>query len=261
MTAGIGPVNRERNTMMRRLVLAAVVGLMVTLMVSGCSWSDGDGALKGSGTVVTESRAVAGFSAVDLRGVGILRVTQGAAEALTIQTDDNLVPLITTEVRNGTLVIAIDTKDHPHGVDPTTLIYDLTVTSLQALSVAGAAQVEGRSLTAGELHLDMEGAARVDFNQLQATTLHVTSAGGSAFTLAGTVDTQEIVITGAGEYQAKALASRTATVRITGAGHASIAVAEALDASIDGAGVIEYVGSPAVVQHVTGLGVIRQVEA
>ncbi|HYP61952.1 MAG TPA: head GIN domain-containing protein [Thermomicrobiales bacterium] len=246
---------------MRRFILAAIVGLAVTLAVSGCSWSESGEALKGSGTVVTESRAVAGFTGVDLSGVGILRITQGAAEALTIQTDDNLLPLITTQVRNGTLIIAIDTKDHPHGVDPTTLVYDLTVTSLQALSVAGAAQVEGRSIAADDLRLEISGAAKVDFDQIQAKALHVTSAGGSAFTIAGTVDMQEIVITGAGEYRAKGLASRTATVRITGAGHATIAVAEALDASIDGTGLIEYVGSPTVVQHVTGLGVIRQVEA
>ena len=194
---------------MRRFILAAIVGLAVTLAVSGCSWSESGEALKGSGTVVTESRAVAGFTGVDLSGVGILRITQGATETLTIQTDDNLLPLITTEVRNGTLIIAIDTKDHPHGVDPTTLVYDLTVTSLQALSVAGAAQVEGRSIAADDLRLEISGAAKVDFDQIQAKALHVTSAGGSAFTIAGTVDTQEIAITGAGEYRAKGLASRT----------------------------------------------------
>jgi hypothetical protein len=252
--------HRERNDPMRHVMLAALVSIAVAIAVGGCSWSEGGQALKGSGTVVDESRAVSGFTAVDLSGAGVLRISQGNVETLTVRTDDNLQPLITTEVRNGTLVIAIDTRDHPHGIAPTTLVYDLIVNSLQALSVSGAARVEGQTLSSGDLHLDISGAAQVHFDVLQAKTLRVTSAGGSAFTLAGTVDTQEVEIAGAGEYQAKALASRIADIRITGAAHATIQVTESLDASIEGTGVIEYAGSPTVNQHITGLGVIRNVE-
>jgi hypothetical protein len=245
---------------MRHVMLAALVSIAVAIAVGGCSWSDSGQALKGSGTVVDESRAVDGFTAVDLQGIGVLRISQGIAESLTVRTDDNLQPLITTDVQDGTLVIGIDTRDHSHGIAPTTLIYQLTVTSLQALSVAGAAQVEAQSLATGNLHLDISGAAQVHFDELQARALRVTSAGGSAFALTGTVDSQEVEIAGAGEYQAKALASRTATIRITGAGHATVQVAESLEASIDGTGVIEYAGSPTVDQHIAGLGVIRHVE-
>lgn len=245
---------------MRRLPIAAIVGLAVLFAVSGCSWPERGEPLKGSGTVVTESRAVAGFTAVDLRGTGVLRVTQGKEEGLTVRTDDNLLPLITTEVRNGTLIIAIDTRDHPHGIAPSTLVYNLSVTSLEALLVSGAAQLEGHALATGDLRLDIDGAAQVRLDDLQATTLRVSSSGGSDFTLAGTVDRQEITIDGAAEYRARELASRTATIQITGAGHAVIQVAESLDASIEGTGVIEYAGSPTVTQQITGLGVIRRLE-
>jgi hypothetical protein len=245
---------------MCRFLLAAIVGLTVAFAVSGCSWSERGEPLKGSGTVVTESRAVSGFTAVELQGTGNLRITQGPAEALTVRTDDNLLPLITTKVRNSTLIIATDTKDHPHGITPTTLVYDLSVTSLQSLSVAGAAQVDGHSFATDDLRIDIDGAAQVRLDGLQATTLRVSSSGGSDFTLAGTVDRQEITIDGAAEYKARELASRTATIQITGAGHATLQVAEALDASIEGSGVIEYVGSPTVSQKVSGLGVIRRLE-
>lgn len=246
---------------MRHLMPTVLAIVLVAIAVGGCSWSESGQALKGSGSVVDESRTVSGFSAVDLQGIGVLQLKVGTAESLTVRTDDNLQPLITTEVRDNTLVIAIDTRDHPHGIAPTTLIYDLTVTSLQALSVSGAAQVESQSLSTGDLRLDIDGAARIVFADLRAETLHVSSDGNCAFTISGTVDAQEIEISGAGEYRAKALASRTADIRISGAGHVAIQVAESLDASIDGTGVIEYAGSPTVVQHVSGLGVIRHVES
>ena len=248
---------------MRRLILAALVGIVAALAVGGYAWwrTDEGEAFKGSGTVVTEPREVSGFDAIDLSGVGVLRITQGTAETLTIRTDDNILPLITTEVRDGTLHIGIDNRDHPHGIDPTTLAYDVSVKSLRALSVSGATQIEAGSLAVGDLRLDVDGSAQVALDGLQATSLRVACSGGGAFALSGAVDRQEVVIEGAGDYQATELASRTATVRIVGAGQVAVQVAESLDASIEGAGVVEYAGQPTVVQHVTGAGVVRQIES
>ncbi len=256
-------VSREGGTALRRLILAAIVGIVAVFVVGGYAWwtADEGQAFKGSGTVVTEPREVSGFAAIDLQGVGILRVTQGGAETLTVRTDDNILPLITTEVRDGTLHIAIDTSEHRHGIDPTELTYDVSVTSLQALSVAGAARVESGSLATEDLRLDIDGAVRVAIDGLQARNLHVSSSGGSSFVFTGTVETQEVVIDGTADYQARQLSSRTATVHINGAGHVVVRVSESLDAAIDGAGVVEYIGQPAVVQHVNGVGVVRQIEA
>jgi hypothetical protein len=248
---------------MRRLIVAAVVGVVALVAVGGYAlWRADDGdAFKGSGTVVTEPREVSGFAAIDLRGVGVLRVTQDTTETLTVRTDDNLLPLITTEVRDGTLRIAIDTREHRHGIDPTELTYDVSLTSLQALSVSGAARVESASLATEDLRLEVSGFAHVTLDGLQATSLHVASSGGSAFVVNGAVDAQEVVVDGAADYRARELTSRTATVRINGAGHVVVRVVESLDAEITGAGTVEYIGQPAVVQHVSGVGVVRQIEA
>jgi hypothetical protein len=247
---------------MRRLILAAIVGLTAVLVVGGYAWwqTDEGKALKGSGTVVTEPREVSGFSTIDLQGVGVLRITQGTVETLTVRTDDNILPLITTEVRDGTLRIAIDTTEHRHGIDPTDLTYDVSVTSLQALSVAGAARVETGPLATEDLRFDVDGAARISVDGLQAQNLHVASAGGSVFVFTGVVDTQEVIIDGTADYQARQLTSRSATVEIDGAGHVVVRVSESLDAEIDGSGVVEYIGQPAVVQHVNGVGTVHQVE-
>jgi hypothetical protein len=248
---------------MRRFILAVVVGVVAVLAVGGYAWwrVDEGEAYKGSGAVVTEPREVSGFVAIDLQGVGVLRVTQGTAETLTIRTDDNILPLITTEVRDGTLRISIDTSEHRHGINPTELAYDVSVKTLQALTVSGAAQVESGSLATGDLRLEVNGSAHVSLDGLQATSLHVSSSGGSAFVFTGAVDAQEIVVDGTANYQASQLTSRTATVRINGAGHVVVRVAESLDAAIGGAGVVEYIGQPTVVQHITGVGVVHQVKA
>src|SRR5690242_12646963 len=76
-------------------VLSAAAG---SLLTAGClSISDGH-TVHGSGNVVTEARPVSGFDRVSVSGAGQLKVTQGDAESLTIETDDNLLPYIRSEV-------------------------------------------------------------------------------------------------------------------------------------------------------------------
>jgi hypothetical protein len=57
--------------------------------------------MTGSGNVITESRDVAGFNEIALGGIGTGIVTQGDEEALTIEAEDNLLPPIGSEVREG----------------------------------------------------------------------------------------------------------------------------------------------------------------
>ena len=59
----------------------------------------------GSGNIVQETRSVTGATGVDLQSVANLTIEQGAPEELILQTDDNLLTLILTDVQNGILVI------------------------------------------------------------------------------------------------------------------------------------------------------------
>ena len=46
--------------------------------------------VRGSGNVITESRTVAGFNAVELSGIGTLIIEQSDRESLEITAEDNL---------------------------------------------------------------------------------------------------------------------------------------------------------------------------
>ena len=58
----------------------------------------------GSGVAKREARDVGPFSGVDVSATLEASVTIGAETSVTIEGDDNLVPLIKTEVRDGRLV-------------------------------------------------------------------------------------------------------------------------------------------------------------
>src|SRR5262245_121595 len=81
------------------LSMALVIGL------AGCDLSSATGRSKGSGIMKTEKRSVAPFDSVEVSCHGSIQVRTQGQEGLEISGDDNIIPLITTEVNNGILHI------------------------------------------------------------------------------------------------------------------------------------------------------------
>src|SRR5215475_389629 len=81
------------------LSMALAIGL------AGCNLSSAVGGVKGSGITKTEKRSLAPFDSIEVSCHGSIQVHTQGQEGLEISGDDNIIPLITTEVNNGTLYI------------------------------------------------------------------------------------------------------------------------------------------------------------
>src|SRR5687768_12132665 len=92
--------------------------LIAATAASGCGVSvDWDGpSVAGSGVRTSVTRSVATFDHVDVGGAYDVVVRVGAAPSVVLEGDDNLLPLIRTEVRDGTL--HIDSEDDMRSRDP-----------------------------------------------------------------------------------------------------------------------------------------------
>jgi len=55
----------------------------------------------GSGTVVSQARQVQNFTELAMTTIGDVELTQGSTEGLTIEAEDNILPLLTSTVQNG----------------------------------------------------------------------------------------------------------------------------------------------------------------
>jgi hypothetical protein len=240
--------------MKRHLVwLTLIVLITASLACATPSIPSGIRTIKGSGNVVTEERDVSGFDSVALLGFGRVIVTQGDEESLTVETDDNLMQYIETQVRGGTLELGF-TEDDILLRPSDSIIFRLSVIDLTALDASGAGKFEIDELDADRLEVTLNGAGDIKIDSLSATDLVVTVNGAGQVELAGQVKTQEISLNGLGNYVATDLESQTATVRVPGAGSVVIWVLDTLDVTINGAGSVEYYGSPAVTQDIGGVG-------
>ncbi len=232
--------------------LILILGLTVVILFSGCIGLGG----AGSGNVVNETREVSDFQEVSLSGIGNLIISQGEQETLSIETDDNVLPYINSEVKNNRLEITYDPRmpAPTEGVN----IY-LNVVDINVVELSGAAKIEANQLNTDNLTLNMDGAGQANIDNITTEELFITNSGAGRITISGTTDQQTITINGAGEYRAADLVSRSATITINGSGNVILNVSEILNAIINGSGNVEYRGNPEVVEQISGIGSVRPI--
>jgi Putative auto-transporter adhesin, head GIN domain len=236
-TSGLAEADRSGANVREGFVMRwrFVLMLGVTLALTNCIVVSGT-RVQGSSQVVSAARKVSGFTGVELEGIGELRIQQTGTESLTIEAEDNILPLLTSDVSNGTL--RLGTKRNVHLVVTEPIIYHLTVKDLSNLSVAGAGDASAPNL--------------------ETDTLTVAISGSGNVATGGTADTQNVQISGSGTYTAEDLASRAAIITVSGSGDVVVRVSETLDATITGSGSIAYIGNPTVTQRISGSGTITQ---
>ncbi len=210
---------------------------------------------RGSGSVKTETREVSNFNKVNLAGSGDLTIQLGEKEALTIEAEDNILPLLTSEVRGDTLELGVKPGT---SINPTKPIrYNLTVKNLTSTALLGSGSISASGLSADQFNASLIGSGDYRLQNVNFKKLIANIAGSGNMTMDGTADSQEVTIPGSGEYQAKDLKSQSADVNIAGSGTATVWPSQSLDVNILGSGTVEYYGSPKVTQKIGGSGNVR----
>jgi len=211
--------------------------IVVALLLCAC----GLRTVRGSGRLVTESRDVRDFDRVSLSGSDEAIITQGDEESLTVETDRNVMRYITSEVRDGTLVLG--TKIGAI-VRPTRLRFTVSVKDLAGLTVSGSGDIVAERVDTDRLEIKTSGSGQVRVDTLRAEQVEVRISGTGDVELAGQVTAQEVTIVGSGEYRGGDLRSETSAVTIRGAGDATLWTTESLDARLTGRGSASYYGNP-----------------
>jgi hypothetical protein len=236
-----------------RSLLAGIAFVLTAALVSGC----GVTIVNGSGKSITQNRTVANFQYVSLEGLGDIAITQSGAETLTIEAEDNVMPLIKTEVKNGILSIRFDQKNWQDVIRPSKPIkFALGVKTLSGVELSGAGNIQAPTLKAGVLAIKISGAGAVKFDKLEATELSTSVSGLGNVELTGAVAKQTVELSGAGQYLAGNVAGRTAKITLSGGGNATVWATDSLDVTINGAGQVSYFASPKITKSITGLGVL-----
>ena len=173
--------------MNKRIYVPSIL-LLIALLASGCGFQ----MVNGSGKVATETRNLSGFSSVTLAGIGNVYITQGPAESLRIEAEDNLIPYFDTSVQGGTLKIGI--KDQYLGVTllPTRPVnFYVTLPKIEAITLAGSGNIFAGKLQAGAFGIYLPGSGNISTDGLAASDLDI-RLGGSGNINLGTVSASQV---------------------------------------------------------------------
>jgi hypothetical protein len=138
--------------------------------------------IRGSGRVLTESRQVSGFDEIDVCCGMQLILSQGQAESLIIEAEDNILPEIVNEVSTGRLRVHFD---NPSGRKSYRLTRPVRVTvsviEIHNLVISGGGRLEAGPVESDRLSLEVSGGSRAELEQLAAESLEVEITGGGRF--------------------------------------------------------------------------------
>ena len=243
----------------RRLALAS--GFLLCAALAGVSkpahaWDWGWGPkVTGSGHVITTARAVSGFTSIDLTIPADVKLVQGSTEGLSLETDDNIAPLIETVVEKGRLMIRMQKKTG--SINTKVLRMTVNVRVIEQLDVSGSGNITADKLQAAQLKCGIAGSGDMRIGDLEASTLRISIAGSGDFLASGKTDTLEGSIAGSGDINTQSLSANAVKLNIAGSGDAAVWAKKTLKVSIAGSGDVSYFGDAEVSKSIAGSGSIR----
>jgi hypothetical protein len=235
-------------------IFAAACALSAPTAVMAWGWGT---TVTGSGTSKTEERQVSGFTGIGMSVPGKLTIIQGDKEGVTVEADDNVVPLIETKVERDSLRIRF-TEKNVNLKTKTPMRITVYAKTIDSLSVAGSGDIIAESLKAPKLKTSIAGSGDVAIKNLTADTLKISISGSGDFAVGGKVDSVEASVAGSGEIKAGKLESKQVKISIAGSGDATVWAKEALNVSVAGSGDVKYYGNPEVKKSVLGSGSMKR---
>jgi hypothetical protein len=218
--------------------------------------------VEGNGNVRRQAREVGHFKGVAMALAGkveIRRAPDSAQEGVTIETDDNLLPLIETVVEDGTLQIR---TRRPVSIHTRSLRILVQVRQLDRLALAGSGDIDADRMDGAQVQFDIGGSGAIRVGRIDAERV-VVAVGGSGKLRAdeGAARTVSISIGGSGNIDLARVRAESANVTIGGSGDATLQVRDSLSTTVMGSGSIAYYGDPRISTSMLGSGKVRRLGA
>ena len=215
----------------------------------------------GSGEIISEGREVAPFSHVEVDGATDVIITYGSTQNVTVIADDNIVPIIRTEVSGETLRIE---PDEPYS-SSTQVRVEIVVPIIRSVDVEGSSDIEVRGVPIeadgiDSFTLEIDGSGDAEIDDMRAERVDIDIEGSGGVRLGGRGEVLEIVVEGSGDVDALDFEAEEGIARIEGSGEIRINVVSILRATISGSGSILYRGNPTILEKtISGSGEIRTI--
>ena len=239
---------------MHTKILSAFLGLaVIVLTITGCIIVINGKSVQGSGNIITQEREVSEFSKVHLKGSGKVFLTPGEKQSLEIKTDDNIMPLIETDVSGNKLTISHGN----HHLRPTSFEVYITLENLEGVRISGSGDIIGKGrFVTDTLYAEISGSGDMDL-EVETGLLETKISGSGSIHLAGKAEDYTVSISGSGKINAFDVDAKHVSLKVSGSGDCRVSASESLDAKISGSGDVYYRGRPQINTKISGSGSLK----
>ena len=234
--------------------IALIMVALALPLLSAANLVAGNGAVTGNQNVITQNRTVTAFHAIKVSGGIDVELLQGKELKLQVEADENLVPLIRTEVKDGVLNIYHDESIR----NAKTMKIHLTFQNIDMITASGGCDIESKQkLGFASLKTDLSGGCDIKLD-LKAGQLNCYHSGGCDAVFTGEAENFTLNVSGGCDVKASGLVAKKCTVDASGGSDVDINVKGELTMKASGASDITYTGHPAkIVQSSHGASDIR----
>lgn len=241
---------------LRYLVLAAALACALPASQAAGDWFGGD-KVQGSTIIKRQTRALGHFTGIGLNLPAKVEVRIGATESVTIETDDNLLPLIETVIEDGTLKLRPNKRNL--NLQTRNMKIVVQAKNVDHLSIGGSGSIDSDALRGDKVTINVGGSGSAIVKGIEADNAVIAVGGsGDVSSGAGSLNKVSISIGGSGGVDLGKVKAREAKISIGGSGQATVWASASINASLAGSGSVNYYGDPTVSKSVAGSGNTRR---
>ena len=225
---------------MKSKLLKITLVLFTTTILTSCN-IDIFNRINGNGNVITEKRKInTDFTDIKVTSGIDLYITQGKKVSLTVEADENLQELITTEVDNGQLKIYTEKNIWKAKARK---VY-LTITHIEELAATSGSDVyTENTLKVTNFKVSTTSGADAKIS-IDATTVNSSATSGSDLRISGKTEHHTSKASSGSSIKAYQLESKNTTAKATSGANIDVYASEYLDAKATSGGDIDYKGNP-----------------
>jgi len=207
----------------------ALILFLLTLLVAGCKHGMRSGVV-GSGKREVQKRDVTAFTSISSEGAFNIVIVCQKEQSMEIEADDNILPLIGTEVSGGVLRLR-NVKNYSTSI-PVAL--RISVPNLEGLTVTGAGKIDIAGIKNEKFEIDSDGAPQIN--------------------VSGSTKVIDIDTSGAAKIDTHNLHAAKGVVESKGVSKIDVDVSDQLDVTISGPSTVTYEGDPTINKTIHGPG-------
>ncbi len=209
--------------------------------------------LRGSGEVITEERNISQIDSISISAGINLYLERTGVEALRIEAEDNIIPLIITRVSDGELNIRYDRFVLGGIFTRRPVNIYVNIDKINSLRASSGANLESGPIKTETLSINLSSGANGEID-LDVTELESRLSSGANLRVSGSTENQDINVSSGANYDGSGLRSNNAIVNVSSGGFVQVNVSENLIADISSGGRVIHYGDPQIVSNISSGG-------